>query len=117
MTTDSMKWWGWGDPAKSSEIGPEAIAALRSELGEAEPASRVALDQVVLPEPTPLPEAIVEAVGQAGVLTGIEDRMTHAAGRSYPDLVRLRAGELERAPDAVVLPANASRGRARAGDL
>ena len=28
----------------------------------------------------------------------------HAAGKGYPDLVRLRAGEPEGAPDAVVLP-------------
>ena len=30
--------------------------------------------------------------------------MRRAAGRSYPDLVRLRAGRLDRAPDAIVLP-------------
>ena len=35
-----MKWWGWGDPAKRVELGPEALAMLRSELGEAEPAPR-----------------------------------------------------------------------------
>ena len=30
--------------------------------------------------------------------------MRRAAGRGYPDLVRLRTGRLEDAPDAVVLP-------------
>jgi alkyldihydroxyacetonephosphate synthase len=33
-----------------------------------------------------------------------EDRVIHAAGKGYPDLVRLRAGEPEGAPDAVVYP-------------
>ena len=46
-----MKWWGWGDPAKRVGVGPEALAMLRSELGEAEPAERVELEQVVVPAP------------------------------------------------------------------
>jgi alkyldihydroxyacetonephosphate synthase len=32
-------------------------------------------------------------------------RVLHAAGKGYPDLVRLRAGDARSAPDAVVLPA------------
>ena len=34
-------------------------------------------------------------------------RVTHAAGKSYPDLLRMRSGSLEHAPDAVVYPADA----------
>jgi alkyldihydroxyacetonephosphate synthase len=100
----AMKWCGWGDPAKRTALGDEAHAVLRSELGDAEPAARAALEQVVLPEPGALPEAIVDAVGQAAVLTGREQRTRRSAGRSYPDLVRLRSGRLDQAPDAVVLP-------------
>jgi alkyldihydroxyacetonephosphate synthase len=33
------------------------------------------------------------------------ERVVHAAGKGYPDLVRLRAGQPEGAPDAVVRPA------------
>ena len=33
-----------------------------------------------------------------------EDRLRRAAGRSYPDLIRLRTGRLEHAPDAVLVP-------------
>jgi alkyldihydroxyacetonephosphate synthase len=99
-----MKWWGWGDAEKRTQIGPEGLAMLRSELGEAEPAERVGLEAVVLPSPGPLPPAIAEAVGPGAVLTGREHRVRRAAGRSYPDLVRLRAGRLDDAPDAVVLP-------------
>ena len=61
-----MKWWGWGDPAKRVELGPEAVAMLRSELGEAEPAERVDLEQVVMPAPRPLPAEIAAAVGAGG---------------------------------------------------
>jgi alkyldihydroxyacetonephosphate synthase len=100
----AMKWWGWGDPAKRAELGPEAVAMLRSELGQAEPTERVELEQVVAPAPRPLPAEIAAAVGPAAVLDGREHRVRRAAGRSYPDLVRLRTGRLADAPDAVVLP-------------
>jgi alkyldihydroxyacetonephosphate synthase len=100
----ALKWWGWGDPAKRAELGPEAVAMLRSELGQAEPTERVELEQVVAPAPRPLPAEIAAAVGPAAVLDGREHRVRRAAGRSYPDLVRLRTGRLEDAPDAVVLP-------------
>ncbi len=103
-----MKWYGWGDPERRMELGDEAVAMLRSELGEAEPAARATLEAVVVPEPHPLPAAIAETVGPAAVLIGHEHRVRRAAGRGYPDLVRLRAGRLDDAPDAVVLPGNAA---------
>ena len=77
---------------------------LRSELGEAEPVRRVELDQVAMPAPRPLPDAIVEAVNSASVLVAHEQRVRRAAGRSYPDLIRLRSGRVGGAPDAVVMP-------------
>ena len=40
------------------------------------------------------------------VLDGTEDRLRRSAGRSYPDLVRLRTGRLDSAPDAVLRPAD-----------
>jgi alkyldihydroxyacetonephosphate synthase len=101
-----MKWYGWGDPERRLTLGPDALAMLRSELGEAEPGEHARLESVIVPEPRPLPAALVEAVGPAAVLTGHEHRVRRSAGRGYPDLVRLRAGRLDDAPDAVVLPAN-----------
>ena len=83
------------------------LAMLRDELGEAEPVPRIELDQVLMPEPRPLPGALTEAVNQASVLTAHEHRVRRAAGKGYPDLIRLRAGRLEAAPDAVVLPGSA----------
>ncbi len=98
------KWWGWGDPAKQPTLAEPALAMLRSELGEPAPAERVELDEVAMPEPRELPDAIAETVGPAGVLVAHEHRVRRAAGKSYPDLVRLRGGRLAAAPDAVVLP-------------
>ncbi len=99
-----MKWWGWGEEGRRVALPGDALAMLRDELGPAEPASVVALDEVVVPPPRPLPEALVGAVNRASVLTSHEHRVRRAKGRSYPDLVRLRSGRLEAAPDAVVLP-------------
>jgi alkyldihydroxyacetonephosphate synthase len=102
------KWWGWGDPAVEPELDGEARARLREWIGELTPSPRAAdLDGFELPDPEPLPPALVEAVGADGVFMGTEDRLRHAAGRGYADLVRLRGGRLEEAPDAVLLPAGA----------
>jgi len=98
------KWWGWGDPDKRTPLGESALRMLREELGEAEPDHRVQIDEVAIPEPRPLPDSLADAVNAASVLTAHEQRVRRAAGSSYPDLVRLRHGELGRAPDAVVMP-------------
>ena len=101
-----MKWWGWGDPAKRLRIGPGAQAMLRDELGPAEPAEPVALEDVVLPEARPIPDAVVRAADGAA-LTSRLDRLQRAGGKSYPDLFRARSGQLPAAPDAVVRPSSA----------
>jgi alkyldihydroxyacetonephosphate synthase len=106
------KWWGWGDPDKRLALSDSALAMLRAELGEAEPSARVELGEVALPESRPLPEALTDAVNRASVLTAHEHRVRRAAGKSYPDLVRLRAGRLEAAPDGIVLPGSGEQVRA-----
>jgi alkyldihydroxyacetonephosphate synthase len=98
------KWWGWGRTDERRRLPAPAIDALRSELGELEERPPVELEEVELPEPKALPGAVVEAVGERNVLTAPEDRLRHASGKSYPDLVRLRSGALEDAPDAVLCP-------------
>jgi alkyldihydroxyacetonephosphate synthase len=101
-----MKWWGWGDPDRRLDLPPNAVDALREELGvRAEDATEpVSLEQVSLPDARPIPEAVRSAAGE--VLDGGEDRLRRAAGRSYPDLIRLRTGTLEWAPDAILRPAD-----------
>jgi alkyldihydroxyacetonephosphate synthase len=105
-TARPPKWAGWGDPERRMALPAAALRMLRSELGEPEPVRSVELDEVALPAPRPLPAALVDAVNQASVLIAHEQRVRRSAGRSYPDLVRLRRGRLAAAPDAVVMPGN-----------
>ncbi len=104
-----MKWWGWGEPERRVKLADAAAGMLRDELGvQAGDASEPAeLAAVELPEPRPLPDAVRDAAGDGAVLTGVEERLRRSAGRSYPDLVRLRGGKPAAAPDAVLVPADA----------
>ncbi len=101
------KWWGWGDPAVAPELDVEALGVLRERIGELGPWPLArALEEIELPPSQPLPQAMVEAVGEGNVFRGEEDRLRHAVGRGYADLARLRNGALDSAPDAVLMPAD-----------
>ena len=105
-----MRWWGWGDPDHPRVLPDHAVAFLGDEVGLA-PEARppVALDQVRVSDPA-LPDGagdrLAAVVGPEHVRDDLEARVVHAAGKSYPDLVRQRAGDCEHAPDAVVYPAD-----------
>jgi alkyldihydroxyacetonephosphate synthase len=107
-----MRWWGWGEDGHDVALPPTAATLLGDQLG-ADPAARrppVTLDEVSLPDsrlPAPAREGLVAAVGAEHVRDGREDRIGHAVGRSYPDLVRIRSGDASSAPDAVVRPDSA----------
>ncbi len=106
--TPAMRWWGWGEPGRPPALGAAALAFLREHVGVADALSvPVALSAVRL-EPSALSEdaahALREVVGQEGVRVEHGERVLHAAGKGYPDLVRLRAGMPEGAPDAVLHP-------------
>jgi alkyldihydroxyacetonephosphate synthase len=101
------KWWGWGPAERQPELSPQALALLEAEVGETQPTPPVELDAVRVPEPRPLPKAVARGLAQESVLTGLEDRIRHAAAQSYPDLIRLRLGRLPDVPDAVLVPADA----------
>jgi alkyldihydroxyacetonephosphate synthase len=107
-----MRWWGWGEDGHAVSLPPAAEALLREGL-DVDPAARrppVALDDVSLPDsrlPAAARERLVAAVGAEHVGDAREDRIGHAVGRSYPDLVRIRSGDASSAPDAVVRPGSA----------
>jgi alkyldihydroxyacetonephosphate synthase len=104
------KWWGWGDPAVKPELDEAALTMLHERLGGLRAAPRVAeLEGFELPTAERLPREVLDAVGEENVFTGVEDRVRHATGCGYADLVRLRSGRLDAAPDAVLLPADADR--------
>ena len=106
----TMRWWGWGDPNRLQALPIHALEFLRESVGVAScPRLPVALDRVRL-EPSGLSEQAAAAlraiVGAASVRDDHGERVLHAAGKGYPDLVRLRVGRPEGAPDAVVRPAD-----------
>jgi alkyldihydroxyacetonephosphate synthase len=112
-----VKWWGWGDPAVAPALDAEALAVLRERIGEIEPWPLArSLEDFELPAAQALPQELIDAVGEANVFTDAEDRLRHASGRGYADLARMRAGRLEAAPDAVLMPQDAEALR-RALDL
>ncbi|HEX5980798.1 MAG TPA: FAD-binding oxidoreductase [Thermoleophilaceae bacterium] len=112
-----MRWWGWGQDGHPVSLPEPAVALLHDELG-ADLSVRhehVALEDVRVPQPR-LPGGararLEAAVGAEHVLDDRAARVSHAAGRSYPDLVRLRSGDASSAPDAVVAPGSADEVRA-----
>jgi alkyldihydroxyacetonephosphate synthase len=103
-----MRWWGWGDPGRNGALPGHVVDLLRSQLGiDGAVSGPVALEDARLGEPA-LPPGLAErlagVVGSGGVRDDRRARVLHAAGKSYPDLVRQRAGDCTRAPDAVVTP-------------
>jgi alkyldihydroxyacetonephosphate synthase len=103
-----MRWWGWGDPAAPAVLPEHALDFLRESVGIAErQRPPVALEEVEL-EPSRLDEGQVAAlaaiVGSDWVRADHPERVLHAAGKGYVDLVRLRSGRPDGAPDVVVHP-------------
>ncbi|MFJ7072065.1 FAD-binding oxidoreductase [Streptomyces sp. NPDC098781] len=104
-----MLWSGWGDPAKAAPLPENVIGLLRDFLGvKPRSTAPVALEDIAVPEPGLEPaarEALAAAVGgEAHVRTDAESRVRHTRGKSTPDLLRIREGEVDDIPAAVVLP-------------
>lgn len=113
MTIDrqSLRWNGWGKADQENPL-PEGAAQwefIRTALGmralPSTPAKR--FTDVVLPKSRLNADAISrlkEIVGNNQVRDDDYERAFHARGKSYHDLLYVRAGKLEVAPDAVVYP-------------
>lgn len=105
-----MRWWGWGDAAHPPGLPAHAIGFLSEAIGAgAPPRPPVALGRVRLPASRVSDATLARLraiVGADAVRDDHSERVLHAGGKGYPDLVRLRAGEPEGAPDAVVRPSD-----------
>jgi len=106
-----QRWWGWGVDGHDQPLPADGDALLTAELGispdRREPPP---LEALVLPPSALAPgvrSALENVVGSAWVRDDHASRATHAVGRAYPDLVRLRSGRLDVAPDAVLQPGTA----------
>lgn len=106
-----IKWNGWGWAAHQDTLAArdEVWTWLAGELGMpsllATPAR--ALEDIALPESRLPPDTrakLVAMLGPERVRDDAYERAFHALGRSYHDLLRLRAGDLAAAPDAVLYP-------------
>ncbi|MBW8482468.1 FAD-binding oxidoreductase [Actinomadura parmotrematis] len=103
-----MLWSGWGDPAKAAPLPDAVTGLLRDLLGVRPSATPPARLADLKPPASRLPDAaraaLAAVVGDAHVRTDDEARVRHTRGKSTPDLLRVRAGELSDAPDAVIMP-------------
>jgi alkyldihydroxyacetonephosphate synthase len=109
MDPVDMLWSGWGDPARATPL-PDSVTGLLHDLLGVEPggAQPVALEEIHVP-PAPLTDAarraLLAAVGDAAHLrTDAASRIRHTRGKSTPDLLRIRRGDVADVPAAVLLP-------------
>ena len=98
----------WGDPARATAL-PEAARGLVELVFPV--LDRTVADDVPVTLPaSPLTGEILDAlasvVGAEHVLTDDASRRSRTRGKSTPDLLRARAGDLTDAPGAVVRPAD-----------
>ena len=103
MTTE-MHPSRWGDPAAATDLPDAARGLIEMAFGIEE---RPAAAEVTLPVPAIAPgllDGLRDLLGAEHVLTDDETRRLRTRGKSTPDLLRQRAGDLSDAPDAVVRP-------------
>jgi alkyldihydroxyacetonephosphate synthase len=104
MLQRRRKLWGWGyedrrvSPAEVEQIGRGA----REQLGfePAEPEWPVQLADIQLPAPRLEPPAALAAI----CTSEPDERVTHAYGKAYRDLVRALRGRFDHPPDVVAYP-------------
>lgn len=110
----------WGDPERSVELPPAALAALASLGVRRPPNSHPDSPPGQVPERSPiradppagvgagadgeLRQSLEAVVGTAHVRTDPRTRWGHTRGYSTPDLLRHRAHDISDVPDAVVYP-------------
>jgi alkyldihydroxyacetonephosphate synthase len=109
-----MKWWGWGVEGVAFHhhdkpgFAPFVKKIVGVELSEGHDTGLDFADLVV-PASIAAPEVVEsleQIVGPGAVATDDHDRVVHTYGKSIRDLIRIRAGILERVPDLVVYPAD-----------
>lgn len=109
-----QKWWGWGvegieftydDKPKLPQFVMDKIGL---DLGapKSHPPEFEDLDVPASVATDELAKALRGIVGDESVTTDDMDRVVHTYGKGLSDLVRVRAGDLQRVPDVVVYPAD-----------
>ena len=96
----------WGDPAAAADAARHRPRPDRAGLRarrDARPSPPVSVPAAGA-RPTTLLDSLRGVLGAEHVLTDDETRRLRTRGKSTPDLLRARAGDLSDAPDAVVRP-------------
>jgi alkyldihydroxyacetonephosphate synthase len=112
---ETLRWNGWGLAASGFDLGgheDDVWRWLQAELAlpAITPRHAARLDEIELPKIRLADSALAElrsALGAEHVKTDAYERAFHARGKSYHDLLHLRAGDLSVAPDAVAYPGSA----------
>ena len=111
INREDTRWNGWGwTKAHNPVEGREAVwqwIAEALQVPELAKTPAKELDQIKLPESKLIGLArseLIDGLGAANVRESHYERAAHARGKSYLDLLYLRAGDLSAAPDAVVYP-------------
>jgi alkyldihydroxyacetonephosphate synthase len=114
MDVENLRWWGWGtmDETYSLERRPNFWPTLQEWLalpdGAIEQAtSPVALEDISLPPSRfddPMLSSLRKVLDDEAVRVDKRTRVEHAYGKSYRDLIRIRAGYIPSPPDVVVYP-------------
>ncbi len=116
MDIQNLRWWGWGtlDQDYSLEGRPAFWPMLQKWLELPDEAIEhemlpIPLEEIPLRPPRldgPLLSSLRKLLGEETVRTDRQTRVEHAYGKSYRDLIRVRAGHIPHPPDAVVYPAD-----------
>jgi len=114
MDVENLRWWGWGtlDETYLLERRPNFWPMLEERLALSDSAVEqetppVALEDMSLPPgrlDDPVLSSLRRLLGDESVRVDSRSRIEHAYGKSYRDLVRIRAGYIPHPPDAVVYP-------------
>ena len=109
------KWWGWGPPDvrydmdRRTAFWPfiERVGELADRTPVFAPVDRSDVELPARQADSPVERDLRAALRPEQLRTDDDDRIAHAYGRSYRDLVRLRSGCVDSAPDLVVYPESA----------
>ncbi|MCP4541013.1 MAG: FAD-binding oxidoreductase [Chloroflexi bacterium] len=118
MDIPNLRWWGWGtlDHSFSLEDRPAFWPMLQEWLELSDEAINhktppVSIDEVSLRPPRlddPMLSSLRRLLGEDAVRIDKRTRVEHAYGKSYCDLIRIRAGHIPHPPDVVVYPTDQS---------
>ena len=97
----------WGDPARAAALPAEARGLVEHGLRRRRPARRTAgAARAVRDRPRTCSPKLAGILGAEHVRTDDDTRRLRTRGKSTPDLLRARSGDLSDAPDAVVRPSS-----------